>query len=88
MYFPHRYRTLNGKEGRNDGKPIKYEYVNLEERELYNLKKDPSENKNVFNQFPEIVKKIEALAEIKRGEIGDDLTGKIGSENRPIGKTE
>tara|TARA_B100000768_G_scaffold181903_1_gene207283 strand:- start:2707 stop:4122 length:1416 start_codon:yes stop_codon:yes gene_type:complete len=88
MYFPHRYRTLNGKEGRNDGKPIKYEYVNLEERELYNLKKDPSENKNVFNQFPEIVKKIEALAEIKRGEIGDNLTGKIGSENRPIGKTE
>ena len=25
MYFPHRYRTLNGKKGRDDGQPIKYE---------------------------------------------------------------
>ena len=88
MYFPHRYRTLNGKEGREDGKPIKYEYVDLEEIELYNLKEDPSENKNVYNQFPNIANKIKALAEIKRSEIGDDLTNIIGSENRPIGKTE
>ena len=88
MYFPHRYRTLNGKEGRDDGKPIKYEYVDLEEIELYNLKEDPSENKNVYNQFPNIANKIKALAEIKRREIGDDLTNIIGSENRPIGKTE
>ena len=88
MYFPHRYRTLNGKEGRDDGKPIKYEYVDLEEIELYNLKEDPSENKNVYNQFPNIANKIKALAEIKKREIGDDLTNIIGSENRPIGKTE
>ncbi len=88
MYFPHRYRTLNGKEGRDDGKPIKYEYVDLEEIELYNLKEDPSETKNVYNQFPNIANKVKALAEIKRREIGDDLKDIIGSENRPIGKTE
>ena len=88
MYFPHRYRTLNGKEGRDDGKPIKYQYVNLEKTELYNLKEDPSEKNNVYDQFPEIVRKINLLADEKRDEIGDDLTGKIGSENRSIGKIE
>ena len=88
MYFPHRYRTLNGKEGRDDGKPIKYQYVNLEKTELYNLKEDPSEKTNVHDQFPEIVRNINLLADEKRDEIGDDLTGKIGSENRPIGKIE
>jgi len=85
MYFPHRYRTLNGRMGTNDGIPIKYEYINLEEKELYNLIDDPSETKNVYDQYPDIVKKIEILAEIKRSEIGDILTNSIGSENRPIG---
>lgn len=85
MYFPHRYRTLNGRKGRNDGTPIKYEYVDLLENELYNLKTDPSETKNIINEFPGIVKKIIALADNKRKEIGDDLTNVIGLENREIG---
>jgi arylsulfatase len=85
MYFPHSYRTLNGKIGRDDGKPIKYEYVDLLENELYNLKTDPSETKNIINEFPEIAKKIIALADNKRKEIGDDLTNVIGLENREIG---
>ena len=88
MYFPHRYRTLNGREGRDDGTPIRYEYVNLNEIELYNLKEDPSETNNVHDKFPEIVKQIKLLADIKRMEIGDDLTNVIGKENRPIGTIE
>ena len=74
--------------GREDGTPIRYEYVNLKEKELYNLKEDPSETKNVHDKFPEIVKKIELLADLKRREIGDDLTNVIGKENRPIGTIE
>jgi arylsulfatase len=85
MYFPHRYRTLNGRKGRNDGIPIKYEYVDLEQKELYDLAKDPSETKNLYQEFPEIAKKIEKLADIKRNEIGDDLTKVKGTENRPVG---
>ncbi|MEO2144258.1 MAG: sulfatase, partial [Flavobacteriaceae bacterium] len=88
MYFPHRYRTLNGRKGRNDGIPIKYEYVDLEQKELYDLAKDPSETKNLYQEFPEVVKKIEALADIKRSEIGDDLTKIVGIENRPVGIIE
>ena len=85
MYFPHRYRTLNGRAGRDDGSPIKYEYVNLLENELYNLKTDPSETINIINENPELAKKIIALADIKRKEIGDDLTNVIGLVNREVG---
>ena len=85
MYFPHRYRTLNGRNGRNDGNPIKYEYVDLNEIELYNLSKDPSETKNVYSKYPDIVKEIKNLANIKRTEIGDDLKNISGTENRPVG---
>jgi arylsulfatase len=85
MYFPHRYRTLNGRKGRNDGIPIKYEYVDVKENKLYNLKTDPSETKNIINEFPEIAKKIIVLADNKRKEIGDDLTNVVGLENREIG---
>ena len=74
-----------GRIGRDDGKPIKYEYVDLLENELYNLKTDPSETKNIINEFPGIAKKIIALADNKRKEIGDDLTNVIGLENREIG---
>jgi arylsulfatase len=88
MYFPHRYRTLNGRKGRNDGIPIKYEYVDLEQKELYDLAKDPSETKNLYQEFPEVANKIEALADIKRSEIGDDLTKIVGIENRPVGIIE
>ncbi len=88
MYFPHRYRTLNGRKGRDDGKPIKYEYVDLKEIELYNLLKDPSEKNEISSENPDIVTKIQKLADKKRAEIGDDLTGIVGSEVRPIGKSE
>ena len=88
MYFPHRYRTLNGRKGRNDGIPIKYEYVNLEKNELYNLRLDPAESTNIIDKFPEIAKKIEILANKKREEIGDDLLGIEGSETREVGLIE
>ena len=88
MYFPHRYRTLNGRKGRDDGKPIKYEYVDLKEIELYNLLKDPSEKNEISSENPDIGSKIQKLADKKRAEIGDDLTGIVGSEVRPIGKSE
>lgn len=85
MYFPHRYRTLNGRIGKDDGQPIKYEYIDLKEMELYNLNDDPGETTNLYANHPEIVKKIKLLADKKRKEIGDDLKGITGLENRPIG---
>jgi arylsulfatase len=88
MYFPHRYRTLNGRIGKDDGQPIKYEYIDLKEMELYNLNDDPGETTNLYANHPEIVKKIKLLADKKRKEIGDDLKGITGLENRPIGTAD
>ena len=88
MYYPHRYRTLNGKATTNDGFPVKYDYVDLKSPELYNLKSDPSENLDVYNNFPEIVAKINSLSDLKRAELGDDLKGIVGKENRPAGTIE
>ena len=85
MYFPHRYRTLNGRKGRNDGTPIKYQYIDLKENELYNLKTDPSELSNIIKDNKEIANKIQLLANKKRTELGDDLFEISGNEVREVG---
>ena len=56
--------------------------------ELYNLEKDISERNNVGDKYPEVVKRLEELAEKIRAELGDSLTKTKGSEIRPAGKHE
>lgn len=85
MYFPHRYRTLNGREGGKNGFPADYEYLNLEQIALYDLSQDISETTNVAAENPEVVEKIKLLAEKMRDELGDALEEKVGIGNRPIG---
>ena len=86
MYFPHTYRTLNNKPTRNDGLPVTYEYITLEKPELYNLKSDISEQNNIYNDHPEVVDRLNQLAEKIRIELGDDLTNQEGTAIRPVGK--
>ena len=88
MYFPHRYRTLNGREGGKDGLPVPYDYNNIEEIELYDLSKDISETKNVASENPEVIEKIKLLADGMRDELGDALLEKTGKGNREIGKVD
>ena len=54
----------------------------IDKNELYNLKDDPQERINVYDRFPEIVKKMEKLADEARNELGDNLLGIKGNENR------
>ena len=54
--------------------------------ELYNLKEDVGERKNVADQHPDVVKKLQALAEQARVELGDTLTNRTGKGVRPAGK--
>ena len=88
LYFPHRYRTLNGREGGRDGQPVEYEYNTIEEIELYDLSVDISETQNVAAEYPEIVAKIKSLGEKIRVELGDALTGQEGTGNRAVGVIE
>jgi arylsulfatase len=86
LYFPHSYRTLNGREGGKDGYPVKYEMNTVENIELYDLKNDISETNNVTAQYPEVVEKIKVLANEIRSKLGDKLYNTEGTENRPVGR--
>jgi len=60
----------------------------LTEIELYNLENDISENVNVAEQHPEIIKVIKELANEMRYKLGDSLTDVKGNENREVGLVE
>ena len=85
LYFPRSYRTLNGKSGGTNGIPVKYEQNTVYKNELYNLKIDPKETKNVILDFPEIVNKLEKMGENARYDLGDNLSGVVGTGNREVG---
>ena len=86
MYFPHTYRTLNGREGGKNGNPVPYEHNQLKGIELYDLSNDVSETHNVADKHPKIVAKIKLLAQKMRNELGDSLYKIKGKENRPAGR--
>jgi hypothetical protein len=56
--------------------------------ELYNLDTDIGESKNIADKHPEVVRRLQALGEQMRLELGDSLTGKKGTGNRLPGKAE
>ena len=85
LYVPHTYRSLNGRKGTNDGYPIDYEMNTIEEEELYDLRLDPEEKNNIAAQHPDVVLKINAIADSIRLVLGDRLTGIKGNEARPVG---
>lgn len=79
LHFPHPY--LHIIEGGKDGKPGKGETRKME-LSLFDLDADISESKNVADQNPEVVKKLQMLGDKIREELGDSLTGKKGSQLR------
>jgi arylsulfatase A-like enzyme len=56
--------------------------------ELYNLRTDVGETRNVYDANPAVVKDLTAFADSMRAELGDRATGIEGKANRPIGKVE
>ncbi len=83
LYFPHTYRSLNGRDGGKGGQPVPYEQLSVNEIELYNLEEDPSEINDIAAEHPDIVQEIEALADEMRAKLGDALRDQEGSESRP-----
>lgn len=88
LYFPHTYRSLNGREGGKDGYPVNYDMNEIDEIELYDLNNDISESKNVADQHPKIVLEIKSLADEMRKKLGDKLLNIKGTENRPAGSVK
>nr|WP_299174827.1 sulfatase [uncultured Allomuricauda sp.] len=86
LYFPHRYRTMDGQEPGKDGQPGEYRMIDMEEIELYDVENDISETKNVASEHPEVVEKIKLLANDMRTRLGDSLLELEGTETREPGR--
>lgn len=56
--------------------------------ELYNLKDDVGETKNVADRHPEVVRRLQQLADKARADLGDSLLGIKGKNVRPPGRVE
>lgn len=87
LVFPHESRSYKNVLPKNDGHPGPYSKFTAEYA-LYNLRRDPGEEYNVKELYPEIVKELEDLAEIARNDLGDDLNNRIGNNIRESGTIE
>jgi arylsulfatase A len=85
LQLPHTYQTLAGKPGGRDGVPAPYSHVKIEHDELYDLTTDIGETTDVSVKHPDIVKKLENVAEKARADLGDALTKRPGSGHREPG---
>lgn len=87
LHFPHGYRTIGDRVGRDDGLPIDYEQMKIG-ASLYDLKQDREERTNVADEHPDVVARLQTAAAAARAELGDRLTGVQGAGVRPAGKLE
>ena len=88
MYFPHKYRTLNGRPGGKDGFPVEYDYNTIKNIELYDLSNDISEKNNVASKNPKVIENIKILADKMREKLGDNLRNIKGKSNRQVGRID
>tara|TARA_R110002096_G_scaffold100173_9_gene222017 strand:+ start:4488 stop:5936 length:1449 start_codon:yes stop_codon:yes gene_type:complete len=84
LILPHKYRSLNGRKGRNDGIPVPYDN-NDAELGLYDLSNDIGEQKNLAAQNPEVVAELMKKVESMRNDLGDTLTKTQGNGRRKPG---
>jgi arylsulfatase A-like enzyme len=81
LHFPHEYRSLTGTPGR-DGRPAGYS-TQKTELALFNLQDDVGETTDVQGQHPDVVARLQALAEAAREELGDSALQRVGKGFRP-----
>ena len=87
LHVPHMYWTLGGREPGSGGTPARYDYVETE-LGLYDLHSDIGETNNVAGEHPEVVKRLLALAERARRDMGDSLTDRQGENVRDPGRVQ
>ena len=78
-------RTLNGRQGGSGGTPVPYDQAKIP-LALFNLDDDIGETTDVKAQHPEVLSKMQALADQMRRELGDSATKTEGQGIRPAGK--
>lgn len=86
LHLPHSYRTLAGRPAGTGGKPTRYEQQRIGQ-ELFDLKNDPGETKNMAAEYPEVVSRLLGVADKARADLGDKLTKTKGLGVRPPGRS-
>jgi len=71
----------------HDGQPGKYAKRSIG-LALFDLESDISETNNLADQNPDVVARLQALAEKCRDDLGDSATGRAGRNVRPPGRLE
>ena len=84
MHFPHGYRTLAGRKGGSGGRPVRYQQKRIGHA-LFNLEQDIGEHKDVKEEYPQVVKRLTALANKMRADLGDGRRRR-GTGARPPGR--
>jgi arylsulfatase A-like enzyme len=85
IILPHKGISYVGVAPGKDGWPGKTANIEIKQNELYDLRRDPGENYNVAEYYPEIVKELLIIAEEARLDLGDDYTKSPGSNRRKAG---
>ena len=83
LHFPHSYTKPDPAGG--SAKPGKYATKEIG-LELFNLEKDIGETTNVAADHLEVVKRLQAVAEAAREDLGDSGEKREGRNVRPVGK--
>lgn len=86
LVLPHTYRTMAGQSNGADGTPGRYAQAKVAAPELYDMKADPGERADVAAAHPEVVKRLLALADAARDDLGDSLTKRPGKGAREPGR--
>ncbi|SHE92837.1 arylsulfatase [Mariniphaga anaerophila] len=88
LVFPHPGRTYLEYTPGADGQPGKVNENFPHEAGLYDLRRDPGERYNLIEEHPEIVEKLEKIAQEARNDLGDDITGFAGKNRRDPGRVK
>ena len=84
LVLPHRSQTLDGPPG-TGGRPGRYVEA-LVQLALYDLVADIGETRDLSAQEPQVVARLQALAEKARDDLGDSLTKRTGRGVREPGR--
>jgi arylsulfatase A len=86
LHLPHPYQSFE--RAGSDGAPGAYVRKEIE-LSLFDLDADPGETTNVASAHPDVVQRLQAIAEQAREDLGDTLTNRTGKNVRaPGGKIQ